>query len=175
MTVREKWSSRELERQLRLARFEQTILHPQKASAALKFPNSRYVRSSRSWNPSGATYAKWPTASTRPKRIGTYWTPDANAHNPEKPAFIIGTTSKVTLARHDSGAARAGLVRNSHPSAMDNGKSFDAVKVGIPGDQRHLQFQRHRRNPQIVFGDRPASLLQGHGNAGVVFCRGAIR
>jgi predicted nuclease of restriction endonuclease-like (RecB) superfamily len=36
MTVREKWSSRELERQLRLARFEQTILHPQKASATLE-------------------------------------------------------------------------------------------------------------------------------------------
>jgi predicted nuclease of restriction endonuclease-like (RecB) superfamily len=36
MVVRERWSSRELERQLRLARFEQTILHPQKVSAVLE-------------------------------------------------------------------------------------------------------------------------------------------
>ncbi len=36
MAVRERWSSRELERQLRLARFEQTILHPRKISTVLE-------------------------------------------------------------------------------------------------------------------------------------------
>ena len=36
LAIREKWSSRELERQLRMARFERTILNPIKVAAALR-------------------------------------------------------------------------------------------------------------------------------------------